>query len=258
MAIGVLPLETSVLPSKSRRAANMECSINCGIGWPPLSRRDLVFSRKTVRLFGRAMSNSRPHRGVFAHVGYREPAPCRRSVRQVNAAPFQYLSRLAGSRGIASRNVRTPPSGPISSPSQLCFTRSSASRRIAGLTLASYSRVTSIEIGAFALTAVRRRPQRPVAKYRQIRRFRDCHRRSVRLPADECRDERRRGVLLEAGAAAEERGLRLAGRPRRGDRGLHRAPQRQGRAAVPLEPRPGGSRGVLEAGPQEAPVNGIK
>ena len=43
-----------------------------------------------------------------------------------------------------------------------------------------------------------------------------------------------------------------------GDRGLHRAPQRQGRPPVPLEPRPGGSCGVLEAGAQEAPGNGIK
>ncbi|MCY3983838.1 MAG: hypothetical protein OXE85_07965, partial [Roseovarius sp.] len=59
-------------------------------------------------------------------------------------------------------------------------------------------------------------------------------------------------------AAAEERGLRLSRRLRRGDRGLHRAPQRQGRAAVPVEPRPGGSRGVLEAGSPEAPGHGIK
>ena len=71
-------------------------------------------------------------------------------------------------------------------------------------------------------------------------------------------DERRRGVLPEAGAAeAEERGLRLSGRLRRGDRGLHRAPQRQGRPPVSLEPRPGGSRGVLEAGSPEASGNGI-
>ena len=72
-------------------------------------------------------------------------------------------------------------------------------------------------------------------------------------------DERRGGVLLEAGAAtAQECCLRLSGRLRRGDRGLHRAPQRQGRPAVPVEPQPGGSRGVLDAGPQEVPRNGIK
>ena len=40
--------------------------------------------------------------------------------------------------------------------------------------------------------------------------------------------------------------------------GLHRAPQRQGRAAVPVEPQPGGSCGVLEAGSPEAAGNGIK
>ena len=112
-----------------------------------------------------------------------------------------------------------------------------------------------------ALTGARHSRQRVVAPLgRGARVAEGPSRLDVSLHADlGVVDERRGGVLLKAGAAAtEERCLRLARRLRRGDRGIHRASQRQGRPPVPVEPRPGGSRGVLKAGSPEAPGNRIK
>ncbi len=59
-------------------------------------------------------------------------------------------------------------------------------------------------------------------------------------------------------AAAEGRGPRPACRVRGGDRGIHRAPQRQRRPPVPLEPQAGGPRRGLQERPPEAPGNGIR
>ncbi len=72
-------------------------------------------------------------------------------------------------------------------------------------------------------------------------------------------DERRRRVLLQAlEAEAEGRDLRLARRVHRGDRGLHRTPQRQRCPSVPLEQETRGAGRLVEKRAPEAAGNGIK
>ncbi len=51
--------------------------------------------------------------------------------------------------------------------------------------------------------------------------------------------------------ASEGRGLRPACRMRLRGGGIHRAPQRERRPALPLEPESGGSRGVVQTGPPQ-------